>query len=403
MSPTSQNSRQFNDARSREYSSTADDYTKLWERHIGDVDHYKNIRTAFMKWQAKAHLADTDGAIVVAGPGFQCVERDISAEMLAVMSTRDRALVGADWSPDILEDFDRSVSAEDIALGRNTLLTQRDFSGGVSSRLHKIVNDKLCTIRSASDLKGFVHWLQGDVGYDEVMKVVPEMDNSSRVNPRVSTLDIGEPMDFSSVLQGRSEVRFLIANMLLAGMLAATEHDVRDVFMDFVRQGAIEEHDLIEAMQAWHDLVRSLNTRIATNFVLGGLSVNPKLKMFLPTDVNTSYKFDTFDRIDQQELRRVVTASGYKFADIHQWTQRDDHETPPHRHQVKLFLACNDEQRVEIAPTEAQGDAALSIEKSSPIRLSAGSSSIAVGDPPRSGLDDSPSIVIDEPRNHATA
>ncbi len=281
-----------------------------------------------------------DGAIVICGPGYSFTERDMTPAMVGGMLAHHPAIIAADWSPEILEDFDTAVIHASRNVSSKTILAQRDFSGGIASRLQALVSSKLEEIRSIDDLRDFILWIKNDVGYDEVMKAQPEItERTSWPNRLVSQLDIDEPYDFQSVLMGQAEVRFMTANLLLAGMLALTEKEVRDRIMGF--RDEMRDDEIVEMLSVWHELVKILNTKIAANFIIRGLDCNPKAHMLMPTDVNTAYQeFDTFDRLDLPALRKEVTSKGYKFSERGQFILDDSHETPPHNHVIKQIFAC---------------------------------------------------------------
>lgn len=342
--PLSSRDRRFQDANNAQYSVAAREYAHLWQEHKPDQHYYSCVRAEFMKWihsLSRNGVSAEDGAIVICGPGYDFAQRDMTHEMVDGMLANHPAIIAADWSPDILEDFDTEVISSSRKAAPKTILVQRDFSGGIASRLQALISSKLEEIRSIEDLREFISWLKNDVGYDEVMKAQPETTENmmSWPNPLVNQLNVDETYDFQSVLRGQAEVRFMTANLLLAGMLALTEKEVRDRIMGFRKE--MRDEEIVEMLGIWHELVKILNTKIAANFIIRGLDCNPKAHMLMPTDVNTVYpEFDTFDRLDLLALRKEVTSKGYKFSERGQGILDDSHENPPHSHSIKQIFAC---------------------------------------------------------------
>lgn len=359
--------RTFGDAQSKSYERAAGEYASLWEGHIPDDHHYTHVRSLFLEWihtMERIGVDAEDGALVICGPGYGIAGRDFNPEIIRGCLPHYQSIVGADWSTDILEDFSTEIDAESAPAADKVILTQRDFSFGIASRFQTIVTQQLEEVRTVDDLRNFMMWVERTLGsdsniaYQNVMQTNPELSDKplGRYNRNIdSTLDVIEPLEFDAVLMNQADVRFLTANMLLAGMLALTENDVRNAIMHFRSindgskdevAGGLEDDEVIQMLADWHKVVCDFNTRIATQFMLSGLDLNPNIHIFAPTDVNVSYKSrkggvkGTFNRLDISTLSRAVTEKGYKFVDEDQWIQDDQNENPPHKHLMKLLLAC---------------------------------------------------------------
>ncbi len=359
--------RLFRDSRSdREYGSTAREYASLWSEHYPDDAHYVHVRSKYLDWihdlKKTSDLDTEDGALVVCGPGYNFVGRDMSHEMVAGSVKAHPVIIGADWSTDVLQDFGENIFRASKNVYAKTVLTQRDFSGGLASKFHALVTEKLSRVGDLEGLRDFIKWIGEEVGIEEISRQKPEKSNPSQVNRLINaTMDVEDPYNFQYFLEETtSSVRFMTANMLLAGTLALTEKDVREMIMFYRNQ--METEELVNMLAVWHKVINTVNTHIASTFIMGALEANPKAHLYMPTDTNVQYEgLDTFDRLDLPHLREKVRTHGYKFVERAQWTLDDSHESPPHTHQMRLLLACaggeHTEESVQLIHDQDSGTA----------------------------------------------
>lgn len=340
----------YSDSGSSRYSGVAREYADLWKGHSPYIDHGIKVRTGLIKWfqslQRKGVTLE-DGALAICGPGFNVTNTDLSPEILDGMSDSHPVIIAADWSPDILRDAYESISSASQSIANKLRLTQRDFSRQLSAQFHTYISTQLEKINNVDDLRLFMKVVSNEVGLETIrdQKLIEVPDDT--INPEVVTsLRIDNPFDFESILKGQTAVRFMTANMLVAGMLALTENDFRFILEAHKKNLSDEEYG--DSLRIWHDLIREVNTEIASQFFIGSLQQNPKAFIYAPTDVNVHYRgADTHDRIDMNALRARVREAHYKIALGEQWTIDDSGETPPHSHLVQTLFVCANEEKIE--------------------------------------------------------
>ena len=240
-------------------------------------------------------------------------------------------------------------------------------------------------------------WLRDSVGIEEVEKHIHSVPRlATEYSRRVTrVLEVPEALDFNAILHGRAEVRFITANMLLTGMFALTEGEFRDKLIQF--RPEIEEEEFVEMLGIWHNLIFQLNTKVASDFMLRALELNPTAHIFAPSDVDVNYKgIETFSRLDVAALRKSFDERGYKFRVKDEWTLDDTHEKPPHSHQMNVLLACKNGALSEAHRNQTQisgmdtlhgGGADASVGESSD---SSGSQSVSVAIKSKKAGDSSP-------------
>lgn len=344
----------YYDLGSHAYRRVADDYAQYWRGRQPEADHDpsyvthdKNIRASFMNWlqsiERKEGVRPEDGALVICGPGGKLVGHELSAEMVPAMVDDHPAIVIADWSLDTLFDAAHSLSAEHPPIAGKTVLTQRDFSGGLSANFHDLINSRLDEVRDVHGLREFIKWLRDNVSLETVGKHVLPAEAPASVNPLQNALDVTDPLNFDTVLQSsRAKVRFVTAHLLLDGMFAATEQDFRTALI--ANRENMGDEEYMAALRVWHEKIEELCTHAASRFMVQLLEAHPEAHLFAATALNTQYHgMDTFDRIAIDEVRSTVEGKGYKFARMGSTHLNDWMEKPRHSHDVGLLYACKGE------------------------------------------------------------
>ena len=334
----------YEDSGSRIYNGDANEYAQLWKQHNPDQDHYVHVQAGVLDWYkdlARSGVHPDTGSLVICGPGYEIQDRDLNPSIIRSNVGEHPGIILADWSTGILDNAYDSLVETNKALGPKLQLARRDFSGGLSSNLHDMLLRRIEDIQDKQGLRDFMTWLRDSVGIEEVEKHIHSVPRlATEYSRRVTrVLEVPEALDFNAILHGRAEVRFITANMLLTGMFALTEGEFRDKLIQF--RPEIEEEEFVEMLGIWHNLIFQLNTKVASDFMLRALELNPTAHIFAPSDVDVNYKgIETFSRLDVAALRKSFDERGYKFRVKDEWTLDDTHEKPAHSHQMNVLLAC---------------------------------------------------------------
>jgi len=202
--------------------------------------------------------------------------------------------------------------------------------------------------------------LHETVGVEEVRKVrLPRCEPQDGFDPRVVRgVDGEDAMSFRRVTQEVAPIRFVLANLLLAGMFAPTEQHFRRTLMEFTKDRdprsrggkrgkeervPLDDEQVSEALRRWHTLLEQVNGEAAKRFLLDVLGANPDAHIFAATDVNTNYgdPLGQYTRLNTEKLSEDLQKLGKRVIAVKQYTFSDEEEEPPHSHKVDILEVRN--------------------------------------------------------------
>ncbi len=326
-------------------TDNTDGHAKYCRADASGDEHYANVRRCLSRWYAylisRKHLSPGEGALAICAPGFGVAQRrDLSCEIIHRWITQHPRVIVADLSFDILADAIESFDACAGPLVQNRFDFLRcDFSHGLSTQFDTYLRPLIDGIREPDHLLHFAERISSQTDLVDIRRTRTSSDDLQRCSPR---MQLGNPRnfwDFGRFVPDEQPVRFVIANLLLAGMIAPTEQHFRDKLMSFCpdrgSRHALPEDASIHVLQQWHNLVTRVNNELAVSLFEMAYDANPGVCMFLVTETNALYdRFGLFPRIDLREVQRRIEPRGIRLHHMDQWVSSHHTETPPHTHHM---------------------------------------------------------------------
>ncbi|OGJ55504.1 hypothetical protein A3D88_04585 [Candidatus Peribacteria bacterium RIFCSPHIGHO2_02_FULL_52_16] len=345
------------DPQSSKYDLFADKYAASWRDHVPNQFHYEMSRKATVRYLVdlfEKGVKPKDSVAVILGPGFNIAEyRDLDPVIVDAMLNECPAIVVADFSREVLKDARRSLSSASKEVEPKIFRAQREFSGGMSTRFDIFIANKIDTICTVDALDVFMRELDALTPTEIIAKVKEQnLEESESVGDATvvheHTNHLARYYDFKSVARSKAEVRYVICNLLLAGMLATTEAAFREKLITF-RQGqgdeVISDETVRGYLRSWHRVISIINTEIAVNLISGVMDHNPHATISIVTDENTEYsqKFGKHPRWDLEGpfgVRSGLLSHQIMLMENGQsWMQDDSGENPPHGHYTSALIA----------------------------------------------------------------
>lgn len=354
----------FEDPLSPQYADIAERYGTYWSEHELNDEHYRKVRTAILSWYRKLieqNVRPSEGGLVVCAPGFDTADdRELNAEVVESFVSEHPVVVVTDFVPEAIVSGGESIAraSGDKGLARRILGTRRDVSRGLSARFDAIIRPMVDRVRTPKELIELTQRLHQTIGVEEVRKRrLPRGGQLDGYNPKfICGFDGEEAMSFRSVTQEVAPIRFVLANLLLAGMFAPTEQHFRRKFMALTRRGSqrlqrkmkeehrpLDDEQVSEVLRVWHGLIEEMNSEAAKQFLLDVLESNPHAHIFAATDVNTNYgdPLGQYTRLNTEKLSKDLQELGKRVVAVKQYTFSDEEEEPPHSHKVDILEVRN--------------------------------------------------------------
>ena len=336
-----------------EFDAISEEYARYWAQRSSNAEHYLNVRRSLVRWyqglRDKKNIKESDGIAVVCGPGFSVADsQDFDPVIVDTILAHHSQIVITDFSRSVLADAEASLlrasSHPMRAQFREKLrYARRDFSGGLSARLDAYIKRKFDTMRTGEDWLDFIGELEFEVvEVSHIQKERVSPGKSDHGNPDVLMVDPEEMLCMRNITNNIAPIRFVIANLLLDGMFAATEDEFRKRLMDFHREspGVVTTNEVSRSLQLWHRLILNLNNHVAAGFIRRSLDDNPDAHIFATVDRDVCYYgINTFDRLDCNRLRGELAAQKIKLDCPNAWELGDPEEVPPHVHHVTVIEA----------------------------------------------------------------
>jgi hypothetical protein len=334
------------EGRTSGYDAVSSQYARYWRSHEPNARHYLEVRKAYMRWALKLRdegLKPHDGALVIAGPGFNVADnRDFEEGFVSAHVADHPLIIVADFSTEILDDAYDSFSRASSRIPKKIRLARRDFSGGLSARFAAIIESHLDPISTPEEFENFMRLVQEQqIGVQEIAKFPLESKEGSKEGlPGVLGVETEEGMSFRGISNNIAPVRFIVSNLLLAGMFATTEQIFREK-LDFLHEKFPEnvtDDDVRRHLENWHELILALNTEVSVRYFQEAAVAHPEAEHCAIVDENVNYEdFGRFPRFDLNAVRSRILPTRMALKSGKTWQLDDSAETPPHQHGILVM------------------------------------------------------------------
>ncbi|MCK5019522.1 MAG: hypothetical protein KAS32_20855 [Candidatus Peribacteraceae bacterium] len=333
-------------ARSGEFDHLSEEYARMWADHTPDVVHYRESRTALLKWMVELERKDegiSNGAMVIAGPGFDVVNRDLGSELTAALIKDAPQIVVTDFSREILSDAQQRFMSTHRNFERITKFVRRDLSNGWSSKVDEIVGSRVDEISTADELTSFMNEMSETEKFVQVMIDASSGDSRSCEfygDANVNGIEREEDgMQFANVLKPDVEVTKIVSNLTYSGMFVVFEYSLREKILELKERypEKIEDKDVVRFFSILHDFVQVLIQGVFVNGITSALLAHPKANHFITLDRNTTFeRYGQHNRFDIKEVQRLLAEvkQNIRLQIIDTWKMDDSNESPPHKHDI---------------------------------------------------------------------